>query len=567
MRSTPRLAVLALALVAAGCRAGSGDTTTTASTTTTTPTTTTAPAPGLRVALTAAPVTDNWWEGFGGEADATAEVIQHGLTASLFALTGSSLEVTRDLASGGPATPFPHGDHWVVEQRITRERRWSDGVPITAADLVFYFETVRGSDLGGRHLLFLPREVLDVEAVDEMTVRITFSAAPGPGLWPGSVGLAPFVPAHFWGPVVSEDPDGFEAWTGRPPRASEPSVEWVAAEGREAAYRLLMRGEVDLVHDPAGLEGLGAGLVEELSSDSEVNLVTSVREPLRALAFNLRKPPFDDPVFRRAVATVVDQDSAAAALGVAPAHTFVHPYLAQHSTDLTGPGRLDGDVLDRAARVEAAAALLAEAGYRWTAPPIVTRNGASTEVTPGLGLTRPDGAAVPALELMVSTEDRFRRAYAELIARWCADLGVVVEVSEMSGDEVLGKVLPPLTPERARAWDMAILGWRGTGAVDPGGQLVHLFHSSEDSLTGGGTNVTGYASESFDSLAARYTTTANPSRAAQILRMMELTLADDLPQLALYRETVTEAHRAGLPFVPVMGGIGAHPSTWPYQGP
>jgi peptide/nickel transport system substrate-binding protein len=507
----------------------------------------------LRVATFGDSPTGNWWATLAARHDRVADAVGD---VSLFRASGPGLELTPDLAVGDPAMPRPVGSNWVVEQDLVADRTWSDGNPVTAGDLAFYFATVRRLRLAGGHADYFPPEVLAVEAIERDRVRIVFVRFPEPGLWPGSVGVAPVPPAHFWEAIIQgvEEADGlYELDPEDPPRAAGNHIHWVAAVDRDHAYRMLLDDEVDLVRDPMGTDGLDGALLAELAADPGVTIAESVLEPVRTLTFNLRKPPMSDPAFRRAVATVVDRETIATVLGVAPARTFVHPGLWQHSAEVWDPGRVDGDILDRAARIGAAVRTLEESGYRLS------------DAEP-FRLFGPGGRPVPELALLVAADDPLRVAYAEAVADLVALIGVNVRVSPLTPEELQGGILPPLTRPQAEAWDLAIMGWRGTGPVEPAALLVHLFHSEEDSFIRGGTNVTGYASEEFDALADRYRATAH-SAAVGLIAEMELRISEDMPQLPLYRETIAEAHRSGLPFHPVMGGIGANPATWPYQRP
>jgi ABC-type transport system substrate-binding protein len=516
--------------------------------------TTEAPAPTLRVAVTGPLSGVNWWAALGSEGSALDRLMTHGMTASLF--VGTAHEPAADLAMLPLAVPRPDGDGWVVDQRIAADRRWSDGRPIVAGDLTFYLDTVRSFSLDGSHAY--PTGVVSVEAPDDHTIRIRYERAPGPDLWPGEIGRVPFVPSHHWEALLADIHDrpalyGLEA--PAPPGAMPETVSWVVAGSREDAYRLLMDGQVDFVHDPVGTAGLPAGLLDDLRETAA--LTTSVRSPVRVLAMNQRVAPFDDPAMRLALATIVDRVELAGMLGATPAYSFYRP----DSIAPAGPGTFDGERLDLAARVDAAVTILEEAGYTWaTRPAVVGR-----EVEGGSALRRPNGSPVGPLRLLVSDHDSMRVEAAAWIAGRADLIGVEMEV--VPTPDLAGIVLPPLDSDASRGWAIALLGWRWTGPADPVGLMIHLFHSSEDSYLAGGTNVTGLASATFDDLADRYRVTTSPSKAVELAAAMEAVALQEAAQLPLYRETITEAHAAGLPFVPVVDGIHADPRSWPFQSP
>lgn len=540
VRRAPSLAAAALvSVLLAACQAG----TPVASiglppTRTTIASTTTSPKPLLRVAVWEKVGAPNWWAAFGAQGTALDRARHHGVSASLFRST--SLAPVADLAELPVAVPRPVGEEWVVEQRIGR-RSWSDGTPIVATDLVFYFETVRRMGLDGSHASQFPPEVVAVEAVDDRTVRIRFAVVPGPALWPGTVGLAPFVPERFWREAGATDLLTLYGWRGEaPPRAAEPRVEWLEADDRDSAYRMMLAGNADMVYDEEGTRGLGDELLGELEAAAGIEQVASVRNEIRALAFNQRSSPFDDPAFRVALATVVDRAAIADRIGAVVADTFTTASPSGAPGRPAGPGTFDGERLDHSSRLDRAGAILEEAGV--------------------------DVDAVRPLEILVSASDPVRVAAAEAIAQGIRDLGLDMTVVALPPEDLANRLLPPIRIDLAASWDMAVLGWRAT-EPDPGELLAHLFASSEDSVNGGGINVTGYRSPAFDRLLARYRSTTDPGRAARLLDEMELMLAADVPQLPLYREMLVEAVSVRMAFVPVAGGISSNPASWPYQEP
>ena len=88
---------------------------------------------------------------------------------------------------------------------------WSDGEPLTAEDFAFTWQTVVDAGLQGGWLDYTDYApdngpITAVEAVDDLTVRVTFNAQPGLAIWGPGTGITnmPVQPAHFWQPVVDE---------------------------------------------------------------------------------------------------------------------------------------------------------------------------------------------------------------------------------------------------------------------------------------------------------------------------------------------------------------------------
>lgn len=164
----------------------------------TTSTTSEEPRP-FRVGLVGNITTDNWWASLDTMDLRRNQVFLAAAKTSLFELSLPGFVLVPSMAATAtPAEAIQEDETWVVEQEIEGDRKWSDGVPVTADDLVFYFETVREFRLGGDHAEILPSSVVSVSAPDSRTIRLEFATRPGLALWNGAVALAPFVPSHWW---------------------------------------------------------------------------------------------------------------------------------------------------------------------------------------------------------------------------------------------------------------------------------------------------------------------------------------------------------------------------------
>ena len=75
---------------------------------------------------------------------------------------------------------------------------WADGLPVTAYDIVYTFETVRALELGGSWATAFPEHVSSISALSPSELRVEFADRPTLAVWPHGVGLAPIMPAHAW---------------------------------------------------------------------------------------------------------------------------------------------------------------------------------------------------------------------------------------------------------------------------------------------------------------------------------------------------------------------------------
>ncbi|MGH8945800.1 MAG: ABC transporter substrate-binding protein, partial [Acidimicrobiia bacterium] len=158
-----------------------------------------APEGSFRVGFIENITTDNWWASLDTLSSTYNQGYLTNMHTSLFDLSLPGFVFIPEMAATDePVAAVQEGDVWVVEQPIRDDRTWSDGTPVTANDLVFYFDTVREFNLGSNHASSFPPSVLSVTAPDDFTVRVEFDGEPGLAVWQNGVGFADFVPAHFW---------------------------------------------------------------------------------------------------------------------------------------------------------------------------------------------------------------------------------------------------------------------------------------------------------------------------------------------------------------------------------
>lgn len=686
------------ALVFVACDGETAVITTTSATASTSTSTTLTPddavdGPLFRVGLIGPLGTINWWAALGPASSPESTAVLSSTKSSLYTLSRPGFALVPALAATPqPATASQQGAGWVVVQPLREDAVWSDGQPVTAHDLVFYFDTVREFGLGGSHASHFPASVTAVTAIDDHTVRVEFASAPTPSEWQTGVGMAPLVPSHFWeshvdlarqaadnarsatteeesraavaaasltdddpnndiapenvapeeieahrervaadsgraflfavepdsepsaGPLVVEswapgelvttrsNPDFFArgtetvVYSDGSVRVADPvvgdnvfggsasgevtahavvgpfisGIQWRVYANPDEAYEALEAAEVDYVLDP---NGMGYPRYNELAARNDIGLSVSQGDGVRFLGFNLRKPPMSDPVFRRAVATVVDKELLADTLfngTLFPAYTVVHPDLTTfNNAEVERPGWSSGEPMATPDRFRTAMAMLTDSGYTWDVNPqiVFDEAGNFVDVIPGEGLEMPNGVDVPELSLLAapdSGEDPMRATLALWIARWMTDLGMVVDTEIAGLDSAVDSVLEPDSFEASLSWDLHVLGWGPSDAALPGHTLVALFHS-RNGVDVGGLNTTGYSSAEFDAAADAFVTASNLEEAGRWTREMERIIATDLPYLTLYRGPVIEgfSSRVEFPVDAIMGGHGVFPMAWP----
>lgn len=274
---------------------------------------------------------------------------------------------------------------WIDDTTITVTLRegmmWHDGMPVTPEDVVFSFEAA-GSGEAPMYGPFVSG-IADM-AVDGMNITFTLTEPSAPFLT-ASLSKINLIPMHIWAPVIEEQltldtnaesyqedvpigsgPYRFGSWTLNEEVVLEANTEhWAAPNADrwilrivpniEAALGMLRSGEINFLSDFPGDPTVVVAAAEE---DPDLTAVSTVDIGFRYIAFNHRRPPFNDPAFRRALSAAVDRRLvvAAAFRGFAvPSNSVVSPALEYWHNEETVTGMEAG--------VELAQQMLADAGY------------------------------------------------------------------------------------------------------------------------------------------------------------------------------------------------------------
>lgn len=272
-------------------------------------------------------------------------------------------------------------DDTTIRVALREGMKWHDGQPVTPEDVKFSFEAA-GS---GEAPMYGPF-VSGIESIEIDGNDIVFSlTAPSAAFLTASLSKINLIPKHIWEPVIEnqksletnaesyqeETPIGsgpyrFASWAANEEVVLAANEEHFAAPKAdrwilrivpnvEAALGMLRSGEInflsDFPGDPSVLEAAAA-------ENPDLRVVSTVDIGFRYVAFNHRRPPFDDPAFRRALSTAVDRRLivGAAFKGFAvPSNSVVSPALAYwHNEETTA----------METGIEQAQAILEEAGYR-----------------------------------------------------------------------------------------------------------------------------------------------------------------------------------------------------------
>ena len=274
-----------------------------------------------------------------------------------------------------------------------REARWSNGDPVRADDFVFTFRRLLDPATAAEYANLYypirnaeavaegeaPPEALGVRAIDEKTLEIRLErptpyflavvahqtsapvnprnvaefgrafARPGKLVSNGAFRLAAFTPNDET--VLVKNPYFHAAQDVAIDKEIIASI-----DDRASAFLRFRAGEIDS-YDDAPADDL-AFVRETLNGDFHVAPTLGILY----LAFNTRKPPFDDPRVRNALSMVVDREFLAGGIwggAMAPAYSFVPPGIDNYVTGVAAGFR----VLSPIEREDRARDLLKEAGF------------------------------------------------------------------------------------------------------------------------------------------------------------------------------------------------------------
>lgn len=400
---------------------------------------------------------------------------------------------------------------------------WSDGRPVTPADVVFTFDYFAKQILPPPITIQGPQGIAKVVATGPRTVEVTLQE-PDVTFTEQVAGSLPIVPEHVWSPRrrAAEEQDlevlvGSGAYRLETYRGDGGALSYAAKPdyflGRPFVRRIqsaqvddelagLLAGATDVARGV----GVRPEILARFTGDPRFGLVAQQGASARALYFNLTRGALGDPKLRRACALAIDRTDLVRRLAFGNGRPGNPGFLGPDNPFRTEVPQHDLDVAG-------AAALLDGAGYRV-----------------GSGGVRQGPGGPLSFELLVGTTDA---PLAEILV---ADLGRVgvelrpkpVEIGpQLFGAKMFG------------GYDMAVLSYPGPSAGGPNGDpdvLRQLFSSaSPPSLT----SATGYANPAFDELAEQQRSAFDETERKALVGRMQGILAEDLPVLVLfYPETV-----------------------------
>jgi peptide/nickel transport system substrate-binding protein len=248
-----------------------------------------------------------------------------------------------------------HVDPSTIDCVLRPGQKWHDGKPMTVDDVVFSF---KAPGMGDKSPMYKPfvANIADVSAIDDKTVRFKLKV-PSAAFEASTLAKINLIPKHVWEPILTglmNKPQNAETVQEEHPVASGPFkvsrfkfTEEIVLEANEdywekpkparvimriitntsAALGMLPKGEINFLTDYRGDPKV---LIDLAKQHPNIEVVSTIDMGFRFLAPNERRPPFNDPAFRRALSAATNRQLMAAAAwnGFAvPANSMISPAL------------------------------------------------------------------------------------------------------------------------------------------------------------------------------------------------------------------------------------------------
>ena len=427
-------------------------------------------------------------------------------------------QVVPDLAEAWSGTP----DGLAYTFRLRANQFWHDGVRVSIDDVLFTIELMQNLDLPSLPDLAELWRSVDVERVDDWTVRFLLDEPFAPFLDFTTVGL---LPRHIWQNIpasqVMDSPFNLNPIGNGPMRVTRSSAEFIRLEpspyyGEDIPFVSALEfhfypdyPSIYAAYAAGELDGVSRILQSDILSAQErtdLQLFSAPESICIHIIFNLQNshlPFFQDVAVRQALYYALNREQIlndiAGGHGVLasspiPSNNWAH----------------DQDIPSYAYDLDKAQRLLDESGW---------------VDTDGDNIRDKDGQAMRFR--LLTNDDPSRMAMLKYISADWRSIGVDAVVQSVS---FAGLVTDFLTP---RHFDAVLVSWNISGDPDP----FPLYHSSQ--VNTGGQNYGGWSNGEADALMIKARSTVDREKRRALYAEFQRIFAAEVPAIPLYYPAYT----------------------------
>lgn len=424
-------------------------------------------------------------------------------------------------------------DNYTWKMTINQGFTWSDGKPLRVDDVVYTYEMIIKNKFPGQMAILATFK--GIKKIDDKSFEMTFTTPAVSNLRFAGTAIL-IIPEHIWsqvrqprafanlnpvgsGPMIlKEKVDGqyivLEVRKDHPTRKYNfDAMELIVVRDQTMGILSLRDGAFDFFDDripPQIAEDIKNNPNQYRNVKVDVNSTTSIT----TLMFNMRKAPYDNLSFRKAVALTIDSakliKTVLMGYGTVASPSLVMPFVEWANKNIK-PIKAD---------VNAAKKLLAAAGFK--------------DVDNDKFLEMPDGKKLKMSILCPSAGTAMN--VAEYIAYGLRAVGINAVHTPMSGDALTNEY-------KGGQFDAGITS---IGFSEPRDMYFYYFHSSRGLLGEGrvsGFNYGGFSNAEFDELSTAMRSENDETKQFTQLRRLQEIVADAYYQVPVYSASNISLYR------------------------
>lgn len=224
-------------------------------------------------------------------------------------------------------------DPTTVDVTLRANLTWHDGKPLTVDDVIFSYEAVAAGTKVPMYRPFVT-SIDSVMKTGERSVRFKLKQPSAP-FFTATLSRINLIPKHQWAPIfadlqskpetveqvrvdqpIGSGPFKFVRWqrnaevvldANRGHFSAPKMDQWILREvpNQEAAVGMMRSGELNVLPEYKGDPAVLQGAAQQTGT---LEMITSTSIGFEFIAFNQRRPPFDNPALRKALSAVISRD-------------------------------------------------------------------------------------------------------------------------------------------------------------------------------------------------------------------------------------------------------------------